>query len=454
VRDADVPGGAGAPALMVFTRDLRVTDNPALTAAFASGTLRCAFVHDTVLRHACRNAPRRLQFLAECLADLDGSLRLLGSRLEERAGSWVEEVLRLVAETGARTVHLSEDVTPYAQRRTARLRAALGRSAELVTHPGVTVVPPGALRPSGNDHYRVFSPYYRRWVATPRRAVMPAPRGAAAPDGPAAPARRAAARPPASPGSRGGEQAATARLLEWSEQGISRYGGHRDDLRGPATSRLSADLHFGCLSPLAVERAVAARPGADPFLRQLCWRDFYLQIAARSPRSVWAPGAATPPGTSARTRAVLQAWRDGTTGVPIVDAAMRQLAEEGFLVNRTRMIVASFLTRTLGLDWREGAAHFLDRLVDADVTLNNLNWQWTAGLGTGGNPWRVLDPTRQARRFDPQGCYVRRYVPELRSLAPVEVHEPWRLGRRGLRGLGYPAPVVPVGATVGRTGAP
>lgn len=438
-------------ALMVFTRDLRVADNPALAAAARASRVVCAFVHDDALRSGLPMDRRRTQFLADCLADLDGSLRQLGARLAERQGSWVDEVLRLVVQTNARTVHLSDDVTPYAQRRLARLEAAVGRTAKVCRSPGLAIVPPGALTPTGGDHYRVFTPYYRRWLATPRRPLLQAP--ASLPGlafaGPHR-SRPHRAGPPvarSSPGNqRGGERAAAVRLAAWAEGACARYGEHRDDLAEPATSRLSADLHFGCLSPLALEAALTGMSAAAPFLRQLCWRDFYLQIIAARPDAAWSDDVRRD-GLHRHDRVAFEAWCNGRTGVPIVDAAMRQLAAEAFLPNRARMIAASFLTRNMGLDWRAGARHFLEHLVDADVALNNLNWQLVAGLGTGTHPQRVLSPTRQARRFDPLGSYVRRHVPELRQLEPAVVHEPWRLGRRQLALLGYPAPIVPVAPT-------
>lgn len=436
-------------ALVVFTRDLRVADNPSLNAAGRAARVVCAFVHDDALRSGRPMHPRRTRFLSESLADLDGSLRRLGSGLEERRGNWVDEVLRLAAETGARTIHLSDDVTPYARRRFARLEAAAGRTARVCRHAGLTILPPGVVSPTGGDHYQVFTPFYRRWLATPRRQLLhpPAFLRTLEGSGPIRRARAASTDPKPQHPPRileGGEHAAMGRLAAWGDGAIDRYAEHRDDLAEPATSRLSADLHFGCLSPLQVEVSLAGMPGAGPFLRQLCWRDFYLQLLSARPDAAWSDYVQrddVPRGD----RACFEAWRDGLTGVPIVDAAMRQLSDEGFLPNRARMIVASFLARHLELDWRDGARHFLEHLVDADVALNNLNWQWTAGRGTGANPHRVLSPTRQARRFDPHGTYVRRHVPELRRLDPAVIHEPWRLGRRELVRLGYPVPIVPIG---------
>ncbi len=438
-------------ALVVFTRDLRVTDNPALTRATRASKVVCAFIHDDALRSGRPMHPLRTRFLSECLADLDASLRHLGSRLEVCEGNWVDEVLRLAAETGARSVHLSDDVTPYARRRFGRLEAAVGQTVEVCRSPGLTTLPPGVLTPAGGDHYRVFTPFYRRWLTTPRRQLLPPPTSLPTVDGtdpwPRSRSRSATTllttqRPPAV--GQGGEHAAARRLATWAAGGIARYNEHRDDLAEPANSGLSRDLHFGCLSPLQVEAAVGGLPGSGPFLRQLCWRDFYLQILAARPEAAWSDYVER--GRRPREDAAgFEAWRRGLTGVPIVDAAMRQLALEGFLPNRARMIAASFLSRNLGLDWRDGARHFLEHLVDADVALNNLNWQWMAGRGAGANPHRVLSPRRQGHRFDPHGTYVRRHVPELLGLDSALIHESWRLGRRELARLGYPAPIVPLG---------
>ena len=442
----------GPVALVVFTRDLRVNDNPALTAAARASKVVCVFIHDDALRSGRPMHPLRTLILSECLADLDASLRRLGSRLEVREGNWVDELLGIATQTGARSIHLSDDVTPYARRRFVRLEAAVGKTVEVCRSPGLTTLPPGVVTPAGGDHYRVFTPFYRRWLTTPRRQLLHPPISLPTVDRTdVRPRSRSAAvlpTPPPPPAvGRGGEHAAATRLATWAAGAIARYGEHRDDLAEPANSGLSQDLHFGCLSPLQVEAAIAGLPGAGPFLRQLCWRDFYLQILAARPEAAWSDYVKRG-GRPRRDPAAFEQWCKGITGVPIVDAAMRQLALEGFLPNRARMIAASFLTRNLGLDWHDGARHFLEHLIDADIALNNLNWQWMAGRGTGANPHRVLNPTRQGQRFDPDGTYVRRHVPELRGLDSAMIHEPWRLGRRELARLGYPAPNAPVGEAV------
>jgi deoxyribodipyrimidine photo-lyase len=218
------------------------------------------------------------------------------------------------------------------------------------------------------------------------------------------------------------------------------YGGRRDDLAADGTSRLSAYLRFGCVSPLELARGALAAPGGAEFCRQLAWRDFFHQVTAAFPGMAvddYRPGAAGPRAW-AQDPDALGAWRAGHTGVPIVDAGMRQLAAEGFMHNRARMITASFLTRTLGIDWRHGYRHFAGLLADGDVANNAGNWQWVAGTGNSTRPGRVLSPLRQAARFDRDGDYVRRYVPELAGLAAPLIHAPWRLPGSQCSRLGYP----------------
>lgn len=429
--------GAGGPVtaaarpatrhLVVFTRDLRVADHPALATAARQGEVVCAFVLDeAITRSRPRNALRDA-FLLQSLADLDASLHRLGSRLVLRQGDWAAEVLALAAEVDARAIHLSEDVTPFARARSRRLAREAARSVEIVHHPGLTLVAPGAIVPAGGDHYQVFTPYYRRWLSAPTRELLPVPRALrhadTSPPGTQPPSLRL--RPPRTSGvvGPGGERAATTRLARWLREGPPAAGPHEPTLSAPGTSGLSAYLHFGCISPRQMAQTLAGTPGTEALLRRLCWRDFYLQLLAARPAAAWNDYVVRELPVR-RDLDLLEAWRNGHTGFPVVDAAMRQLGTEGFLPNRARMIAASFLTKHLQLDWRDGARQFLDRLIDADVALNNLNWQWMAGRGTGSNPYRLLDPARQARLFDPDGSYVRRYVPELGSLEAPRVHDP------------------------------
>jgi deoxyribodipyrimidine photo-lyase len=240
----------------------------------------------------------------------------------------------------------------------------------------------------------------------------------------------------------GGEAAGRRRLERWLRAGIDRHEQDRGDLRG-GTSRLSPYLHFGCLSPAEVaERARShGGAGASAFVRQLAWRDFYAQVLDAVPALATRdlrPGRARWRQDPAR----LEAWKEGVTGIPILDAAMRQLRAEGWMANRSRLLVASFLTKTMRIDWRAGAAHFMQWLTDGDVANNAGNWQWMAGTGTDTRPNRVLNPLRQAARFDPDGTFVRAYVPELAGVPGPAVHRPWRLEPPVRRSIRYPDPIV------------
>lgn len=437
--------------VLVFTRDLRVTDNPALAAAASGGEVVPVFVVDDaiVARTAVNQA--KCAFLLDSLADLDASLRTLGGRLVIRRGPWAHTVAELAARTQASQIHLADDVSGYAARRLAKLRA-LTRS-DVITHPGITIAGPAHPHPAGGGHYQVFTPYYRSWLAAPRRSLAAIPAKAILPAGAHANevAKVAQLAELIEPGHRqfgqrqssaswqqGGESAGLARLRSWAADQLAGYDRQRDRLAAEATARISAYLHFGCLSPLAVATELASRPGGESFVRQLAWRDFFCQLLKARPDAAHADYK--PGGDRWRDdQDALAAWQAGQTGYPGVDAAMRQLAAEGFMSNRARMIVASFLTKDLYLDWRAGAAHFMSLLADADVACNQLNWQWVAGTGTDRQPHRIFNPTLQSRRYDPDGSYISRYVPELAGLAAEEIHDPSPQSRRARH---YPAPIV------------
>ena len=354
--------------------------------------------------------------------------------------------MALARRARADAIHAYEDVSGYAHRRQARLERACDEAGvALRLFSGVTIVPPGELVPAGGDHYRVFTPYWRAWRSRAHPQPLGAPRSLRMPDGlPVGriPAHGGLADEKPSRGlPRGGESAGRTRLNEWlRSDGLARYD-HGDSLDSPPGSRLSPYLHMGCLSAGELFARVSERSGAEAFIRQLCWRDFHHQVlAVRSdlPRRDYRPRHRR----WRRDARLLEAWRMGRTGIPIVDAGMRQLEAEGFMPNRARLIVGSFLTKTLGLDWREGAAHFEQLLVDADLANNVGNWQWVAGTGNDTRPNRVLNPLRQARRFDPEGAYVRRHVRELAGLEGRSIHEPWRLDAGPRQKLRYPDPVI------------
>ena len=432
-------------AVVLFTRDLRLHDHPALDAAVEHAThVVPVFVLDDELL-AGFGAPNRVAFLLEALADLRSSLASRGSGLVVRRGDTVAQVLRVAVETGARSINLSEDVSSFAQARQRRLSGAARERGILVqSFPGVTVVPPGDVSPGGSGGpYRVFTPYWNRWRAAPRRTVLAAPASipAARPvdDGALPGIRDLTGGVIASNLPRGGETEGRSRLARWVRDGLADYDARRDDLAVEGTSGLSPYLHFGCLSPLEVAHRTTPEPGGEAFVRQLCWRDFHHQLLDADPGI--ARRDLRPRHDRWRDDAdALAAWKEGRTGYPIVDAGMRQLRAEGTMHNRARLVTASFLAKHLYLDWRLGAAHFAQHLVDGDVASNTGNWQWVAGTGADTRPNRVFNPTRQARRFDPDGAYVRRWVRELEGVDGPDVHEPWRLGH--LRPAAYASPIV------------
>ncbi|MGX1372218.1 deoxyribodipyrimidine photo-lyase [Streptomyces canus] len=437
--------------VVLFTCDLRLHDHPPLAAAL-DGTEQVVplFVRDRAVDAAGFAAPNRLAFLADCLRDLDAGLRERGGRLVLRSGDLVDQVRKVAAEADADEVHMTSDVSAHAHRREERLRRALeAEGVRLHVHDTVTTaVAPGAVVPASSDHFAVFTPYFRRWSEERLRDPLGVPRTVRVPDGVESeplPSRDELSG--LSEGlAAGGETQGRKRFTGWLRSGLADYGDRHDDLAGDATSRLSPHLHFGTLSPVElVHRARrAGGPGAEAFVRQLAWRDFHRQVLAARPAAAASDYRTKHDRWRSEQHAGedIEAWKQGRTGYPIVDAAMRQLRHEGWMHNRGRLLTACFLTKTLYVDWRIGARHFLDLLVDGDLSNNQLNWQWMAGTGTDTRPNRVLNPVTQAKRYDPDGAYVRRWVPELAALEGPVVHEPWKLRGPDRAALDYPDPIV------------
>jgi deoxyribodipyrimidine photo-lyase len=445
-------------AIVWFRRDLRVADLPAL--AHACREHECVaplFVFDPRLLTGRFRSPGRTAWLLDCLAALDAELRARGAQLVVRHGRPETEVRRAAREAGAATVHVSDDVTGFARERDARVEAALGRDGvALRRHPGLYVADLPRITTAQGGPYRVFTPFLRAWRAQERRTPEPAPRTIAmAPIAAGAlPTLRElgfqAGAPDLQERPAPGPAAARKAAERWLRSAaLERYGERRDVLAEP-TSRLSAYLRFGCLSPRWLEQQVAAR-GHQRFRDQLAWRDFLAAVQLHFPETARME-------FDERYRALewdrdpglLRAWREGATGFPVVDAAMRQLAATGWMHNRARMIVGSFLTKDLQQDWREGERHFMAHLLDGDVASNNGGWQWIASTGTDPAPYfrRLFNPVAQQRRFDPDGRYVRRWCPELAGVPDARLAEPWTMSdaeqeaARCRIGRDYPAPVV------------
>jgi deoxyribodipyrimidine photo-lyase len=466
-----------------FRRDLRLADHPALAAARARGPVAALFVIDPALVRGRFASPRRTWFLLGCLATLARDLADRGSRLIVRYGRPVDVLPALAREVGASAVFVSRDHGPYGRvrdRQVAKALAGMGRSFH--ESAGLLVHEPEVILSDAGRPYAVFAPFLRRWESTSLRPVLATPDRIPGPTGLADVASLGDGAPvtglealgladlPADPSSlpTPGEAAARRRLETWLTSGPANgptaYATTRDRPADPrATSRLGPDLRFGLLSPVeVVTRTLASSggsTGARRFISQLAWRDFYAHALWHDPRLARWParpgsGEADPPGRSlerppGEDDAAVDAWRVGRTGYPIVDAAMRQLAMTGFMPNRARMIVASFLTKDLLVDWRVGEAHFMHELLDGDPASNLGGWRWAASVGIDGQPWfRVFNPVTQGQRFDPDGIYVRQWLPELARVPAARIQAPWTMSAdeqaaAGCRiGVDYPAPIV------------
>jgi deoxyribodipyrimidine photo-lyase len=428
---------------MWFRRDLRLGDNPALLAASRQGPVLALFVLDPVLLSGAGRA--RLAFLLASLRTLDEDIRLQGGQLVVRYGLPWRVLPEVVGEAGAKSVHISADHGPYGRRRDAKVAKALAPVPLVATGSAYAVSPGQLLAPLG-EPYRTYSAFAKAW----RARGWPPPVAS----------RRAVAQWAKLPGEpvpdctnlgkglslpEPGERAALEAWARFRESGLATYAEARDRLDLDNTSRLSAYLRFGQIHPrtlLAGAQNAAAGEGARRFASELAWREFYAAILARWPNSAWEPLRPVLASSSwRRDPKLLAAWVEGRTGYPLVDAGMRQLKAQAWLHNRARMVVASFLVKDLHLDWRLGARHFMGQLADADLASNQHGWQWVAGTGTDAAPYhRIFNPVLQAKRFDPQGTYVKRWVPELQGLSTAQIFEPWKLP--GGPPAGYPSPVV------------
>ncbi|SNR40499.1 cryptochrome/photolyase family protein [Blastococcus mobilis] len=433
--------------LLWFRRDLRLADHPALLAAVdaagGQGDVLAVFVVDPALWRPAGAARR--QFLRNCLAALQESL---DGALVLRSGDPAVVLPALVSEVDADSVHVSADAGPYGRRRDTAVEEALG-DVPLVRTGSPYAVTPGRVLKQDGEPFRVFSPFARAWRAHGWRAPAPRPEavrwaaGLPSEDLPSAQDLGDVRLPPA------GEAAAVAAWERFRDTLLSGYPETRNLPATDGTSRLSAYLKYGCLHPRTLLAELAAdgetTEAVRRFTDELAWREFYADVVWHRPESVREPldpqTGAIEYDTGPQADALFAAWAEGRTGYPIVDAGMRQLLGEAYVHNRVRMIVASFLVKDLHLDWRRGSRHFLQHLVDGDLASNNHGWQWVAGTGTDASPYyRVFNPTKQGRQFDPEGEYVRRWVPELRDVPTAYVHEPWLAP--GGAPAGYPEPVV------------
>ena len=446
-----------------FRKDIRLDDNTALSEAVhdAAGEVVPFYASEPAVLGRKDMAATRVRFVLDSLADLAAAIERAGSTLALDHGDAVETVVRAARTAEANCVYWNDEYEPSLRARDdAVARALRGAGIGVRRFHDRTLVPPDAVRTGAGTPYTVFTPYQRTCealgvAAAHARVTRLAPH--TLPSRPLATLERLGfhttqQRWP------GGETQAKRRLAAFVEHGLAGYATQRDLPGVPGTSRLAADLKFGTISPRTIVAAVTAAAGADPRLRddaaryitEIRWRDFYAQVLFHFPHVVH--------GAFKREYDALRwlgdprnedAWREGRTGYPIVDAGMRELATTGFMHNRVRMIVASFLTKDLLLDWRAGERHFMQQLVDGDLASNNGGWQWAASTGTDAQPYfRIFNPTLQGERYDANGDYVRRWVPELARVPAKWIHAPWAAPPLELAAAGvtlgetYAAPIV------------
>jgi len=434
--------------LLWFRRDLRLGDQPTIHAALAqSDRVVAVFVRDPRLDEVA--GPGRRWYLTASLSALNEQL---DGRLWIAAGDPAAVIPELARTLGARSVHICRDSGPYGRDRDSLVAAALRRGDPAVTlHQSGSpyAIEPGTVRKPDGTAYRVFTPFYRAWCALGWPPPLPSATPTWLPPPPALAAAAALtawrAELPPSPAAHvvAGEVTAIERWRSFRPALVDyRTLRDRPDVNG--TSRLSAHLRWGEIHPRTLLDDLTTAPGDEAFRREIAWREFYADVLAGSPdsaRTSLARGWDGMGWDDPRDLALLPAWQAGQTGYPMVDAGMRQLSATGWMHNRVRMIVASFLVKDLHLHWRHGAAWFMHHLHDGDLASNSHGWQWVAGSGTDAAPYyRVFNPVRQGLTFDPDGEYVRTWVPELAHLPGPAAHEPWRhpAGAAG----GYPERIV------------
>ncbi|TXI78778.1 MAG: deoxyribodipyrimidine photo-lyase [Dechloromonas sp.] len=445
-------------ALAWFRRDLRDHDHAALSAALANARqVWCVFVFDRDILDALPSRrDRRVEFILESLRELDAALRARGGGLIVRHGWPVEEIPALATTLGVDAVFANRDYEPAAKQRDGEVRQRLHAAGMAFESPRDQVIFDGdAVLTQAGKPFTVFTPYKNAWRKRLTAADIAAHSGSGGqlmPGDTRLPSLAELgfeATDLATLGIRPGMSGARALWEEFAAGRIDRYGALRDFPAIKGVSYLSVHLRFGTLSIRELVRE-AVRREADSWLNELIWRDFYFMILDRFPHVV---GHSFKPEYDAIRwadwPAGLAAWQEGRTGYPLVDAAMRQLLHSGWMHNRLRMVVASFLTKDLGIDWRLGEAWFAQQLNDFDLSANNGGWQWAASSGCDAQPYfRIFNPVTQSEKFDPDGKFIRRYVPELARVPDKYIHAPWQMGRIEQEAIGvvigrdYPAPLV------------
>lgn len=442
-----------------YRNDLRVHDHPALSTAVADAEhVIPVFVLNDSLLSGARASSNRNRFLIESLEDLKKSLVGIGGNLVVRHGEAEAELLKLATETNAEAVYYTADYTTYAINRDRTVKKTLAAQAvSFRSFPGrLAVSSLDKLATKAGNPHKVFTPFWKNWQQIIRRDIAAMPTSLSLPSDitiGTVPSVEDWTKPEElSPDVlHGGETNGRARLKAWLQDGLHNYHESTNDMAADKTSRLSSYLHFGCLSAREIETMLPTGLGASAWHRQLAWREFYHYVIYKFPDN-------TTQEFQERFRKLkwddnayyLDAWKTGKTGYPVVDAAMRQLLQQGWMHNRARLIVGSFLTKDLWIDWRLGELHFMQLLIDGDQANNNGNWQWIASVGVDPAPVfrRLYNPTTQQLNYDPTGDYVRTYVPELTNVPDKYLSQPWSMSVELQKEIGciigqdYPAPIV------------
>lgn len=423
-----------------FRRDLRLSDHPALAEAAAVGPVVPVFVRDE--RLAVPSGANRLAFLEGCLASLDADI---GGHLVVRSGDPAEVLVDIARETAADAVYATDDFGPYGRRRDDLVGQTLaGQGFAVHYRDSPYAVPPNSVVTGGGTPFKVFTPFFRAWKghgwSDPLERVEVEWVAEVASEPIHTGVAPTAAELPAP-----GETAAWERAETFLEGPVYDYDDARNDPSVDGTSRLSPYLKWGVLHPRQLLAQLGPDPSEDVFRSEICWREFYAEVLFQRPDSARSAYATkmrdmeVDSGDLADER--FGAWCRGETGYPIVDAGMRQLLAEGWMHNRVRMIVASFLVKDLHIDWTRGARFFMEHLVDGDLASNQHGWQWVAGTGTDASPYfRIFNPISQSRKFDPGGVYLRRWLPEIGHLSDKHIHQPW--ADPAGPPAGYPGPIV------------
>ena len=428
-------GDDSVSSIFWFRRDVRLDDHPGLAAAANQGPVLALFVLDPALIE--RVSERRRNALLAGLRHLDSQIAERGGNLLVVDGDPEVEVPKVAESHGIERVHVSAEVTPFAKRRDA----AVADQVDLIEHSGIYVHSPGSVLTNEGEPYKVFSPFYKKWAtldATPLEIpedlqfVPQSPPDIPNSDGAHGPHR-------------------LPDLLEDFLEKVDNYERDRNQIDLDVTSHLSVALKYGWIGPRHLVSAIGTgTPGRQSFVRQVAWRDFYAHVLADNPRMVDQELDSRFSDLSWRNEEDdIQAWKEGKTGYPLVDAAMRCLVATGYIHGRARLVVASFLVKHLLVDWRVGEAFFRHHLIDGDTPQNVGNWQWVASTGTDASPYfRIFNPITQSEKFDPDGDFIRRWVPELANLDSGQIHEPWEVPPLELAeadvylGDNYPTPIV------------